>query len=87
MDQLVDSKVFGLNNRIKIIKIDNNTYGILKKRKSRIIMKDGYQIEEIANAIKSVIPLAEIRLIVSGPICSKTTKYLNTKSIHIIDEE
>lgn len=87
MSELVDSKDFGISSRVSIIKINNNSYGILKKRKSRIIMKDGQQITKIADSIVAVIPDAKISLIISGPICSKTVKYLNSNSIEIINEE
>ena len=76
---------FGLNSRVKIVDISKNSIGILKMRKSRIIMKDGAQILEIADQIKSVKKDVDISLIISGPICSKTTKYLNDNKIKIID--
>ncbi len=78
---------FGLNSRTKIVKIDDDSFGIVKKRKSRIIMKDGYQIMEIAKIIMAKKPDSKISLIISGPICSKTTKYLVDNSIKIVHEE
>jgi len=87
MYKLIDSTVFGLSSRLKIVKFDDNSYGILKKRKSRIIMKDGQQIYDIAKAIHGVKPDTEIKLIISGPICSKTIKFLSNKSIEVINEE
>jgi len=87
MYELIDSTEFGLSSRVKIVKFEDNSYGIQKKRKSRIIMKDGQQIEDIAEAIHRVKPNADIKLIISGPICSKTIKFLSNNSIEVINEE
>jgi hypothetical protein len=74
---------FGLNSRTKIVQISDNKVGILKLRKTRIIMKDGEQIAEIASRIKDKLPQMEVCLIISGPICSKTVKFLNNNEINI----
>jgi hypothetical protein len=50
-------------------------------------MKDGRQIMEIARAIKEKRPEVEITLIISGPICSKTSSYLHEQGIKIVREE
>lgn len=42
---------YGLSKRVKIVMISEENLGILKKRKSRIIMKDRQQIIDIANNI------------------------------------
>ena len=76
---------YGLTSRMKIVEISENKIGILKKRKSRIIMKDGKQIMLIANQIKSVKPNVLISLIISGPLCRKTRKYLEDSKIEIIE--
>ncbi len=87
MSENIDVSGFGLNSRTKIVKMEDGSFGILKKRKSRIIMKDGYQILEIAKAITLKEPDAIVNIIISGPICSKTTKYLEQHSINIVHEE
>ena len=83
----IDSKEFGLSPRTQLIAIDDDKIAIVKKRKSRIIMKDGRQIMEIARAIKEKRPEVEITLIISGPICSKTSSYLHEQGIKIVREE
>ena len=85
--KLLNPLDYNLSKRVKIVEISNNHLGILKQRKSRIIMKDGLQIMEIVNQIKSTKPNAIISLINSGPICSKTSKYLNDNSVEIVQTE
>jgi hypothetical protein len=82
----INPKEFGLSNRVKLIEIEPDKLGIVKKRKSRIIMKDGQQILEIAEKIGIVKPESEIVLIVSGPVCSKTKSLLKENNISIISE-
>ncbi len=82
----IDSGIFGFSNRV-VINADKDTYKIIKKRKSRIIMKDGLQILSMAKKIKEDIPTAKIQLHISGPICSKTLKFLNENSIAIVHEK
>ncbi len=83
----VDSKKYGLSSRVNIVVVNDTRFGILKKRKSRIIMKDALQISEIAMAIRNITPNAEIDVIISGPICSKSVNYLKNKLIGVIHEE
>lgn len=80
----IDPSKYGLAKRIKIVEISKNHLGILKMRKSRIIMKDGKQIMEVADIIRNKIYNLQISLIISGPICSKTIKLLNSNSIDVI---
>ena len=86
MNETLDAQNYGLAKRVKLVQIGNNTIGIVKKRKSRIIMKDGRQILDIAQQIKSVDADASIALLISCPICSKTTKFLVEDNIKIIQE-
>lgn len=83
--RIIDPLDFGLAKRVKIVEISNNHLGILKQRKSRIIMKDGLQIMDIVNQIRSVNPKSNISLIISGPLCSKTRKYLNDNRVGVVD--
>ncbi len=80
------SEEYGLSKRTQLIQIENNTIGIVKKRKSRIIMKDGAQILAIAESIWTKNKSLAINLIISGPICSKTRKFLAEHNIKIISE-
>ncbi len=86
MNETLDAQNYGLAKRVKLVRMKDNTIGIVKKRKSRIIMKDGRQILDIAQQIKSVDADASIALLISGPICSKTTKFLADNNIEIIQE-
>lgn len=84
--QYIDSEKFGLSKRTLIRDLGQGKYGIVKKRKSRIIMKDGFQILDIAEAIISKQPDSKVVLIHSGPVCSKTTRFLNNKNIELCYE-
>jgi len=77
---------FGLAKRNQLIQIDANTIGIIKKRKSRIIMKDGKQILDMAKQIWKNDKKANVVLIIEGPICSKTINFLSENKIGILEE-
>jgi cephalosporin-C deacetylase-like acetyl esterase len=77
----IDPKEFNLSSRIKLRGDISKVVQIIKKRKSRIIMKDGLQLLDIANSIHKVNPEVKIEIIVSGPVCSKTTKFLADNDI------
>ncbi len=47
-------------------------------------MKDGRQLVEQVNQIKSVNPALEVSIMISGPICSKTKNMLQEQGIGII---
>ena len=83
----IDPALFGLSSRQKLLEIDNNSIAISKLRKSRIIMKDAKQILEIADKIKEKEPNLKISLLISGPICSKSVKFINDNNIHIINNK
>ncbi len=80
---LIDPKKFGLSSRSALGQLSQNYLVIIKDRKSRIIMKDGRQILEQIETIKSHAPEAEINLATNASVCVKTTKYLNEKGIRI----
>ncbi len=87
MEKFLNPQDFGLNKRIKLIQISENNIGIVKKRKSRIIMKDGVLLADIASQIKASSPKSNVSILISGPICSKTIKFLNDYSITVLKEE
>ncbi len=73
--------------QIKLLQLSKNEIAIVKKRKSRIIVKDGLKIIEQSKAIKTVKPDVQISLIIKdNNICSKTIKLLNENNISIISE-
>jgi len=81
--ETISSSQFGLSSRVKLV-LEDSCIIIVKKRKSRIIMKDSIQILDIANKIKAQEQDKEIKLLISGPICSKSIKILNENNIEII---
>ena len=76
---------FGLSNRVNI-QLDGNSIIIVKQRKTRIIMKDSKQLLEIANKIWNKKPDIKIKILISGPICSKSIKFLADNGIEVITE-
>ena len=83
----IDPQKYSLSSQIKLVLVFDNQIGIIKKRKSRIIMKDGEKILEIFDKIKEFEPLVEFSLITNAPICGKTRKFFAQKKISIIEIE
>ena len=79
----VGANELGLSGRIKIAVDSKDNHYIIKNVKSRIIMKTGEKIYEIANQIKSNAK-GTVFLATTAPICSKTKKYLEEKKINIV---
>lgn len=86
MDKILEASKFGLSSRTILVKIDSNHIGIIKNRKSRIIMKDGVKILKSAEQIKKMSPDTRVSLITNAPVCSKTTKYLMENEIEVINK-
>ena len=63
---------------------DNNIY-IVKNIKSRIIMKDGLKLFDLAKKIKTVKNVT-VSLATTAPVCSKTKKYLEENEIKITSD-
>ena len=81
----IDPKKFGLNSRVKLLGDEKaEIIQIVKKRKSRIIMKDGIQLLEIANSIRNLKSGFKIEVLVSGPVCSKTLKFFENNNINVV---
>ena len=79
----VNADEFGLSSRIKLAIDSKDNYYIIKNIKSRIIMKDGEKINEIANQIKPNIKGC-VFLATTAPVCSKTKNHLEEKKINIV---
>ena len=75
---------FGLSKRINIAVDNENNYYVVKNIKSRIIMKDGKKISDIAKIIKTK-KNKNVLLATTAPVCSKTKKYLKEKDINIVE--
>jgi len=74
---------FGLSSRTKIATDEKEDHYIIKNIKSRIIMKDGKKILEIAKKIKTEIK-TNVFLATTAPVCSKTKTYLKENKIETI---
>lgn len=80
----IDPKNYNLSSRTKLFKNSKGSIFIGINRKSRIIMKDGQRIIDIARCIKKIEKVNKINLLTSAPICSKTTKFLSQNNILVI---
>lgn len=85
MKQL-NPKEYNLHAGTEIIQLSDHKIAIVKKRKSRIIVKDGKKFLEQIAAIKEKHPNHEFALIISGPICSKTLKLMAKNRIEVIED-
>ena len=83
---MISPKTYNLSLRTILREIEENHIAIVKKIKSRIIMKDGLKILEQINQIKSINQQLKVSLIISGPICSKTKDLLNKANVDLIVE-
>ena len=83
--KMVSANELSLSSRIKIAVDNKDNHYIIKNVRSRIIMKTGEKIYEIANQIKSNTK-GNVFLATTAPICSKTKKYLEEKKINIISD-
>ena len=79
----VDTKKYNLSSRVSLQENSSNELCIVINRKSRIIMKDGYRILEIAEKIKQVENKRKVKVLSSAPVCSKTRAFLNKKGLSL----
>ena len=79
----VDPKKYNLSSRVSLQENSSNELCIVINRKSRIIMKDGYRILEIAEKIKQVENKRKVKVLSSAPVCSKTRAFLNKKGLSL----
>tara|TARA_Y100001001_G_scaffold155458_1_gene171269 strand:- start:115 stop:390 length:276 start_codon:yes stop_codon:yes gene_type:complete len=80
----IDPKKYNLPPRTTLYKKTDHIF-IIIDRKSRIIMKDGHRISEIAKSILSMDPGVHIRVATSAPTCSKTKEYLRQVDIEVLE--
>ncbi|MCP4136533.1 MAG: hypothetical protein GY754_36525 [bacterium] len=83
--KIIDPKEFGLPSRTMIVSLGKNHIGIVKDRKSRIIMKDGEKLLELAEQIRSSNPGLKVSILTTAPVCSKTTAFLKEQGIAVKD--
>ena len=80
----VDPKQFGLPARTILMKTGKNTFEIVLERKSRLVMKDAHQILLKVKSIRELAPGAKVDLRISGPVCSKTVRFLTENDVDIV---
>jgi len=78
----IDPKLYDLHSRTILRKNKKDIY-IVIDRKSRIIMKDGYRIFEIAKKIRDFETGINVSVLSGAPVCSKTRKFLTENNITI----
>ena len=71
----VDPTLYNLHPKVSLKKAEKDIF-IVIDRKSRIVMKDGRRIFEIATKIKQIETGIKISVLSNAPICSKTQKFL-----------
>ena len=79
----INPKKYNLSSRISLQENSLKELCIVVKRKSRIIMKDGRRLLEIAEKIKQVEKNRKIKILSSAPVCSKTKVFLEEKDLFI----
>lgn len=84
MNKKIPPEKFGLHSRTVLEEIGKNHISIVIDRKSRIIMSDGKKILEKAEMIRKIKPEYKISIKITGPICSKTVRFLDENRIDII---
>ncbi len=83
MNKFIDPKLFGLTPSTRLKQIRTARFEIVIQRKSRIIMKDGEGILAKADKIKKHVPNAQISLVTSAPVCSKTKVFLKENGVSV----
>ena len=79
----LDPRKYGLSSRIKLSQNIKREIFLEIDRKSRVVMKDGLRIFDIAEKVKETEQQSSFFLITSAPVCSKTKLYLKGKNIII----
>ena len=83
--KLIDPLTVGASKRSNIATDNDNNIYIVKNIKSRIIMKDGLKLFDLAKKIKTVKNVT-VSLATTAPVCSKTKKYLKENKIKITSD-
>ena len=76
----INPKQYNLSARVRLKKSDKNIFVVID-RKSRIIMKDGYRIVNVAKQICSFEKDIKISVLTNAAVCSKTKKFLYQNNI------
>ena len=78
----IDPKKYGLHQRVKL-KGSGKEIFILIERKSRVIMKDGNRIIQMAEKIKQANSTKKISVLSTAPVCKKTEQLLLKNNITV----
>ena len=78
----IDPKKYGLHQRVKLRGSGKEIF-VLIERKSRVIMKDGNRIIQMAEKIKQANPTKKISVLSTAPVCGKTEQLLLKNSISV----
>ncbi len=78
----IDPKKYGLHQRVKL-KGSGKEIFVLIERKSRVIMKDGNRIIQMAEKIKQTNQTNKISVLSTAPVCGKTEQLLLKNSITV----
>ena len=78
----IDPKKYGLHPRVKLKRSGKEIF-ILIERKSRVIMKDGNRIIQMAEKIKQASPTKKISVLSTAPVCRKTEQLLLKTNITV----
>lgn len=81
--QNLDARDFELPPSTVLQQVTSDHIAIVKIVKSRIIMKDGEKILQIANKIRKKLPYTTVSLRTTAPVCSKTEEFLKQNGIMI----
>jgi len=82
--ETVDPLNYNLPTRTKLLKDGSGSLFIVIDRKSRVVMKDGNKVLNIAKHIKEVNQNTTISLLTSAPVCSKTKNFLLKNKISVL---
>lgn len=82
--KILSPKDYKISSRTIIEQVDENTYAIVIQRKSRIIMKDGRQVMQKIETLKTYFPNGIFLFKTSAPVCSKTLTYLTEQHVQVI---
>jgi hypothetical protein len=75
----IDPSGLKLPPSMSLEQVNDHTFILTIKRKSRIIMQDGRKLLEKLQPIRARIPAARIEIRATAPICSKTQRLLTDK--------
>jgi len=82
--ETVDPRNYNLPTRTKLLKDGSGSLFIVIDRKSRVVMKDGNKVLNVAKHIKEVNQNTTISLLTSAPVCSKTKEFLLKHKISVL---